>query len=368
MEKEVIGYCPLCNEKLIATKLTCKNCDLEMAGDFSLNKFSYLSKEELEFVNQFLQSEGSFKEVQEKLGITYQKAKQNLSEILFKLQLKNAGEAGEGMEKEKKSVSYAEIKEDDHFVVKKIKEKLNQNNGKTTIKLISAGKEAEIWFEADGNGLGCDKIPVHGQLTWEVFVAAYNIAIAEDGELYKGYARAGKLGSEKLPINSLEGFIAHSVHGVEEGESAFSPGFIIAAILDWAGIFVNKRGAFLTLVDDAVLVDSYVEVLDNAKTFISELGSSATVQSRLSSFRQWYYFKELDGFAPSKFIGYKNMDMRAYELSSTTKMNGMHTEKALRGMFRLAEGNELEQLHEKLSMFLKKYGSQPNAHAQIHVR
>jgi len=36
-------------------------------------------------------------------------------------------------------------------------------------------------------------------------------------------------------MNSVEGYIAHKVHGFQEGETAFGPGFVICAILDWAG-------------------------------------------------------------------------------------------------------------------------------------
>lgn len=61
--------------------------------------------------------------------------------------------------------------------------------------------------------------------------------------LKKGNAQSGaKLGSEKLRLNSVEGYIAHKVHGVQEGETAFGPGFVICAILEWADICNNKRG------------------------------------------------------------------------------------------------------------------------------
>lgn len=61
--------------------------------------------------------------------------------------------------------------------------------------------------------------------------------------LKKGNAQSGaKLGSEKLRLNSVEGYIAHKVHGVQEGETAFGPGFVICAILEWADICNNERG------------------------------------------------------------------------------------------------------------------------------
>ena len=43
-------------------------------------------------------------------------------------------------------------------------------------------------------------------------------------------------------LNSVEGYIAHKVHGVQESETAFGPGFVICAILDWAEICNNERG------------------------------------------------------------------------------------------------------------------------------
>lgn len=368
MDKEVVGFCPVCNDKLIATKLTCKHCKLDLTGDFSLNKFSYLTKEEQEYVAIFLSSEGSFKDIQGRLNISYQKAKQMLSDILIKLQFKKV-RAGE-MEKEvvPQMSRIVEVENKDHFVVRLIKEKLNANGGSATIPLISAGKEAKIWFAQDGSGLECDKIPIPNQLTWDAFVAAYNIAIAQDGELYKGYARAGKLGSEKLPINSLEGYIAHAIHGVPEGGSAYSPGFIFAAVLDWVGVFINERGSIVKLVPETVCVTSYEEALRNAETFLREVNDSVSVKDKLSSFKHWYYFEEIDGFAPSKFIGYKDMDMKAYEAGFNSTLDGRETERALQRLFRTAEGKQKDELLQKLEDFLGRYNKQPNAMTQIHIK
>lgn len=43
-------------------------------------------------------------------------------------------------------------------------------------------------------------------------------------------------------MNTICFAIAHKVHGVQIGETAFGPGFVIAAVLDWAGICNNERG------------------------------------------------------------------------------------------------------------------------------
>jgi len=352
----------------MATQLTCHKCDLNLTGDFLLNPYAYLTKEEQDFVALFLVSEGSFKDVQAKLNISYQRAKQMLSEILVKLQLKSDGDGERENSYLPEIAENIKVNESDHFVVKLIKEKLIANGGVAVIPLITAGKEAKIWFSQDGSGLECDKIPIPNQLTWEAFVAAYDIAVAQDGELYKGYARSGKLGSDRLPVASLEGYIAHEIHGVKIGGSAFSPGFIFAAVLDWVGILVNERGSTLKIVPETVCVSSYEEALKNAKTFLKELDDSSTVKDRLGTFRHWYYFEEVDGFAPSKFIGYKDMNMKAYEVGFNDGMSGLVTEQALRGLFRIAEGERKELLLRELESFLGRFNKNPNAVATIHIR
>ena len=175
-------------------------------------------------------------------------------------------------------------------------------------------------------------------------------------------------GSDKLPVNSLEGYIAYEVHGVAEGESAYSPGFIIAAVLDWVGILINERGSTLKVVEENVFISTYEEALANAKTFLNGIGDSQAIQNKLNFFRHWYYFEEIDGFAPSKFIGYKSMDIKAYEVSHSSELDGRDTERALKNIFKMTVGIEKEELLTKLTAFLAKFDKQPNAIAQIHVK
>lgn len=145
------------------------------------------------------------------------------------------------------------ITENDSLVVKRIKTKLNDSSGITSIPLYS-GDPCEIGFDPNGKGLLSNKIPVPNQLLWEVFDAAVEVVIQNGGKAMKGKARSGaKLGSDDLPLNSVEGYIAHKVHGAQPGETAFGPGFVIAAILDWAEICHNERG-FLT-IKPSFLVD-----------------------------------------------------------------------------------------------------------------
>lgn len=241
MERELVALCPRCNERLLATKLACDNCELELNGDFYLSKFDYLTTDELEFVECFLKYQGNFKEVQNEKGMSYPATKRKLTDILEKLKLtpKKSIERNEMPMPITKSMS---IKDTDSIVVRKIKEKLNAAGGQTTVTLYN-GAGCDIWFNENGKGLISPKIPPTNQLMWEAFEAAVEVVIKNGGKAKKGNAQSGaKLGSEKLMLNSVEGYIAHNVHGVQEGETAFGPGFVICAILEWAEICNNERG------------------------------------------------------------------------------------------------------------------------------
>ena len=111
--------------------------------------------------------------------------------------------------------------------------------------------------------------------------------------------------------------------------------------------------------------------MKNAATFNDALSSSDFISSRLNFFRHWYYFDEIDMFAPSKFIGYKNMNAKTYEafiVSDPNNLDGRDTEKVLIKYFDEASGEEKDKLVEKLSAFLSQYGKSINARGVVHVK
>jgi hypothetical protein len=85
MKNEVIGICPLCANQLTVTRLSCHHCNTEINGDFNLSKFSYLSKDELYFVETFLKAEGNIKEMERVLNVSYPTVKKLLSNVLSKM-------------------------------------------------------------------------------------------------------------------------------------------------------------------------------------------------------------------------------------------------------------------------------------------
>ncbi|MFP7442921.1 DUF2089 family protein [Bacillus infantis] len=241
MEKELVTHCPRCSNNLIATRLVCKDCDVELTGNFGLSKFDYLSADEFDFVVTFLKYHGNFKAVQNEKSMSYPAVKRKMSEIVKKLGIEDKEDDKE-MGTDMPIVSSLQVESSDSLIITRIKEKLNACGGRTTIKLLQ-GDPCEIWFNDSGKGLISPKIPPANQLVWEAFEAAVEVVIQNGGKAVKGKARSGaKLGSDDLSLNSVEGYIAHKVHGVEEGETAFGPGFVIAAVLDWADICKNERG------------------------------------------------------------------------------------------------------------------------------
>lgn len=248
---DLITTCPRCNKQLITTRLYCNNCQLELNANFSFSKFDYLSADELNLVESFLKSQGNFKSVQEELGMSYPAVKKRFNEILAKLNL-TLSKSQEGDSAIMSTINFLPINESDSLAIKKIKEKLNANNGQAMIPLYN-GELCDIAYNPSGKGLLSSKIPPKDQLTWQSFNAAVEVVVNNGGKAPKGNARSGaQLGSRGLSLNSVEGYIAHKVFGVQEGQTAFGPGFVIAAVLDWAEICSNLRG-YLKINDGFML-------------------------------------------------------------------------------------------------------------------
>lgn len=84
--------CPVCREGLITTRLGCRNCGSELAGEFGHCDFCALDERETELLRVFLASRGNLREVEKHLGVSYPTARARFTEVLMKLGL--GGEAG----------------------------------------------------------------------------------------------------------------------------------------------------------------------------------------------------------------------------------------------------------------------------------
>lgn len=82
MKHPVLGTCPVCSNKLKVTRLKCGNCKTVIEGEFELDKFNYLSKEQKYFVEIFIKNRGNIKELEKELGISYPTVRRNLDQVI----------------------------------------------------------------------------------------------------------------------------------------------------------------------------------------------------------------------------------------------------------------------------------------------
>lgn len=82
MKKKILGYCPICDEKLMVSQLKCNECNTKIEGEFSLSKFDYLTVEQQNFALVFLKNAGNIKAIEKELNISYPTVKKNLDEVI----------------------------------------------------------------------------------------------------------------------------------------------------------------------------------------------------------------------------------------------------------------------------------------------
>ncbi len=96
-----------------------------------------------------------------------------------------------------------------------------------------------------------DKLP-NQNVDWSIFDIVVDFLKKQPrGRAVKGGCRGSKVGENKCGRDTVMYVIATEYYGKEEGESSFDPLFVIAAILDWAGIARNERG-YMELINAAI--------------------------------------------------------------------------------------------------------------------
>lgn len=118
------------------------------------------------------------------------------------------------------------------------------------------------------------------------------------------------------------------------------------------------------------LIDSYSDVIRNAKEFHNCIDDEDLIK-KLSLFKHWYYIEEIDGFAPSKFIGYKDITIDEYKIGTSREkgyMDGRDTVSRLKQWFKLVDDKDYELYYKKLEEHLLLYDKKPNIKLQIYYK
>jgi hypothetical protein len=112
MNYRIITRCPVCNSKLKVTRLKCLKCGTTIENEFELSKFSYLSTEELNFIEVFMKCRGNIKDVEKELGISYPTVRAKLDDVItalgYQVEKKPSVNSSEVLEKLEKGEITAE--------------------------------------------------------------------------------------------------------------------------------------------------------------------------------------------------------------------------------------------------------------------
>lgn len=78
--------CNSCNGSLEISELTCHACDLTIRGSVKLSRLAQLSSEDCAFIELFVLSGGSLKEVGKHLNLSYPTVRNRLDKVIANLQ------------------------------------------------------------------------------------------------------------------------------------------------------------------------------------------------------------------------------------------------------------------------------------------
>jgi hypothetical protein len=74
--------CPVCEKPLRIARLECDDCKTAIEGDFDRGRFGRLSREQLAFVEVFVECRGKIKDVEQRLGLSYPTVVSRLDQIV----------------------------------------------------------------------------------------------------------------------------------------------------------------------------------------------------------------------------------------------------------------------------------------------
>ncbi|THB74392.1 MAG: DUF2089 domain-containing protein [Desulfobacteraceae bacterium] len=77
--------CPYCHDKMRITRYRCDSCEISIEGHFSSSALSRLSDTHQQFIELFVLSSGSLKQMAQNLGITYPTVRNRLDEVIGSL-------------------------------------------------------------------------------------------------------------------------------------------------------------------------------------------------------------------------------------------------------------------------------------------
>jgi hypothetical protein len=81
MANQALGACPVCGSPMRVAEYACTGCGITVRGEFEQSELCNLPADLLHFVRVFLCAEGSLKQVERELGISYPTVKARLARV-----------------------------------------------------------------------------------------------------------------------------------------------------------------------------------------------------------------------------------------------------------------------------------------------
>jgi len=230
-------HCPVCEAELHISRLSCPQCRAEYSVDEAFSPFDHLSVEQKSFLITFLKCNGNIKAVEAELKISYPTVKKRYDEILIALGLKEKTV----IEQEMIDMSiFGKLDRDSKKASDIIKNKLYDHHGTVDIPLTRGG-ECHIAIAESGDAFVSDKLP-NQNVSFSVFDMIVDFLKSVGGQAPKGAGRNDRVGYGKCGEETVMYRIATQYYGKEIGEYTFDPLFVLAAVLEWAGIAENGWG------------------------------------------------------------------------------------------------------------------------------
>lgn len=237
---KLISHCPICHSEFTVSSLHCNACGIELKGEYALSAFDLLSEKQYNFLISFLKNRGNLKDLQNELNISYPTAKKMLDELLTSLEL-SEGSSTAPTQYEVSDMKNVQIDYTSTKASEIIKAKLKECGGHTIVH-TARGLPCDIYADPDGCSFISNKLPIKPPYQYEVFDVIVDLLLSHGGHARKGNGRNFRLGEPNCDEHTVVGAVAKFYSGKQDGESVFDPVFVLAAVLEWAGIASNERG------------------------------------------------------------------------------------------------------------------------------
>ena len=122
-----------------------------------------------------------------------------------------------------------------------IRAKLFADGGRAIVH-TARGLPCKIIASPDGRTFTAEKLPIKPPLAYEVFDVITALLMNSGGRARKGNGRNYRLGDPECDETTVVGAIGYHYFGKKTGDSLFDPVFVLAAVMEWAGIAYNGRG------------------------------------------------------------------------------------------------------------------------------